>query len=258
MALPLLVGGQVIGAVTVFGNEKRNFSERDETLLQGLADHAVIALENARLYRAAAHTARHASALAAAARALASNTTPESVLEAISQVARTALGAEGLSVFLADPTTRQVSLTHSEGVGATAVNWTPDRFWQMSAGRVTASGEPEYATDIEDLFYQLAPEESAALKSTSLQSIAFLPLPSDGTQRGVLILRFASRRRFDDPERRLLEDFAAQVAIAIKNAELIAAERSGREREQQLADTMHSSWRTRCIKLKSWPRSASW
>jgi two-component system NtrC family sensor kinase len=241
IALPLLVGGQVIGAVTVFGNESRNFTERDETLLQGLADHAVIAIENARLYRAAAHTARHASALAAAARALASNTTPESVLEAISQVARTALGAEGLSVFLADPASRQVDLAHSEGVGATAVAWTPERFWQMSAGEVTASGQPVYASDIEDLFYQLTSDETTALRATSLQSIAFLPLPNDGTQRGVLILRFASRRRFDDPERRLLEDFAAQVAIAIRNAELIAAERSGREREQQLADTMHQT-----------------
>ena len=241
MALPLSVGGQVIGALTVFGNEIRNFTQRDETLLQGLSDHAAIAIENARLYRSAAHTARHASALAAAARALASNATPETVLEAISQVARSALGAEGLSVFLADPTTREVNLAHSEGIGASAVNWTRDRFWEMSAGEVTASGVPVYASNIEDLYYQLNPNELTAIRSTALRSLAVLPLPGDGTQRGVLILRFASRRLFEEPERRLLEDFAAQVAIAIRNAELAAAERSGRERERVLADTMHQT-----------------
>ena len=241
MAFPLSVGGQVIGALTVFGNEVRNFTQRDETLLQGLADHAAIAIENARLYRSAAHTARHASALAAAARALASNATPETVLEGISQVARTALGAEGLSVFLADPTTRQVDLAHSEGVGASAVRWSATRFWEMSAGEVTSSGIPVYATNIEDLYYQLNPEELQSIRGTALRSLAVLPLPGDGTQRGVLILRFASRRRFEEPERRLLEDFAAQVSIAIRNAELAAAERSGRERERVLADTMHQT-----------------
>ncbi len=241
MAFPLSVGGQVIGALTVFGNEVRNFTQRDETLLQGLADHAAIAIENARLYRSAAHTARHASALAAAARALASNATPETVLEGISQVARTALGAEGLSVILADPATRQVDLAHSEGIGASAVRWTASRFWEMSAGEVTSSGIPVYATNIEDLYYQLTPEELHSIRNTSLRSLAVLPLPGDGTQRGVLILRFASRRRFEEPERRLLEDFAAQVAIAIRNAELAAAERNGRERERVLADTMHQT-----------------
>jgi two-component system NtrC family sensor kinase len=146
-----------------------------------------------------------------------------------------------LSVFLADPTTRHVDLAHSEGVGASAVNWTPARFWEMSAGEVTASGIPVYATNIEDLYYQLTPEELTAIRATALRSLAVLPLPGDGTQRGVLILRFASRRRFEEPERRLLEDFAAQVAIAIRNAELAAAERSGRERERVLADTMHQT-----------------
>jgi two-component system NtrC family sensor kinase len=57
----------------------------------------------------------------------------------------------------------------------------------------------------------------------------------------VLALRFTVRRRFDDPERRLLEDFATQVAVAIRNAKLAGAERASRDREGALKESMHQT-----------------
>jgi len=241
LAVPLLVGGRAIGAISVFGNEARDFDERDQSVLQGLADHAAIAVENARLYRAAAYMARHANALAAAARSLAINTTPEAVMAGISRVACTALGADGFSVFLANGTTRRVDLAHSEGVGATIINWTANRFWTMTAGEVAVSGVPLYASDADCLFGELTSDEVTTFRATRLQSIAFLPLPSDGVQQGVLILRFTVRHRFDDPERRLLEDFATQVSAAIRSAQLAEAERASRDREGALKESMHQT-----------------
>jgi signal transduction histidine kinase/putative methionine-R-sulfoxide reductase with GAF domain len=241
LAVPLLVGGRAIGAIAVFGNESRDFDERDQSILQGLADHAAIAVENARLYRAAAYMARHANALAAAARSLAISTTPEAVMAGISRVACTALGADGFSVFLANPKTRRVDMAHSEGLGSTIINWTANRFWTMTAGEVTISGAPLYASDSECLYGELKPEEVATYRASRMRSIAFLPLPNDGGQQGVLILRFAVRHRFDEPERRLLDDFATQVAVAIRNAQLADAERASRDREGALKESMHQT-----------------
>ena len=85
LAVPLIVGSRAIGAISVFGNESRDFDERDQSILQSLADHAAIAVENARLYRAAAYMARHANVLAASARALAVNPTPEAVMAGIAR-----------------------------------------------------------------------------------------------------------------------------------------------------------------------------
>jgi signal transduction histidine kinase len=68
--------------------------------------------------------------------------------------------------------------------------------------------------------------------------VALIPLAAEGTLCGVLTLRFESRHRFEEPERQLLEDFATQVGMAVRNAQLATAERSGRDREQMLATAL--------------------
>ncbi len=64
MALPLVSGGQVLGALDVQSTEKAAFTEEDIPVLQLLADQLAIAIENARLF------ARHQAALAEAQSAL--------------------------------------------------------------------------------------------------------------------------------------------------------------------------------------------
>jgi GAF domain-containing protein len=57
MALPLVVGGELIGAVTVQSTEEAAFSDDDITSLQAMADHLAVAIRNAQLLKAleAAH-----------------------------------------------------------------------------------------------------------------------------------------------------------------------------------------------------------
>jgi GAF domain-containing protein len=52
MALPLRVGGQVIGALDVQSNQPNAFTEADINILSTLADQVAIAIENARLFSA--------------------------------------------------------------------------------------------------------------------------------------------------------------------------------------------------------------
>ena len=53
LALPLISRGQCIGALTVQSTREAAFSEQDIAVLQTMADHLAIAIENARLYEAA-------------------------------------------------------------------------------------------------------------------------------------------------------------------------------------------------------------
>ncbi|MBN2146800.1 MAG: GAF domain-containing protein [Anaerolineales bacterium] len=55
MALPLMLGAEVLGAVTVQSIEERAFSEDDILTLQTMADHLAIAINNARLLRELEH-----------------------------------------------------------------------------------------------------------------------------------------------------------------------------------------------------------
>jgi signal transduction histidine kinase/GAF domain-containing protein len=245
VAAPLLVGGRVIGAITAFGLEARDPEQRDVDVLLSIANHAAVAIENARLYRAAAHTARHASVLAATARALAISVSPDAIYASISEIVYESLGARGFSVVSGDPVARIAVVSHSEGLGATWFrDWLWPHFWDSPVAHVLASRAARYASDVEDLTADwpvgvaTGPEGVAAPRAEGVRSVALIPLATEGIVSGVLSLRFDSRHRFEDPERRLLEDFATQVGVAVRNAQLAVTERSGREREQMLATAL--------------------
>jgi signal transduction histidine kinase len=246
VAAPLLVGGRVIGALTVFGLEGRTAhdvggGERDLVLLQALADHAAVAIENARLYRAAAQTARHASVLAATARGLALSTDAVTVYAGLSEIVHGALGGCGFVVVIADQQTRVARVVYEEGEYRLLPCGPHGAFWESPARGVMASQRARYVSEVEELIPEWTADRVAAVRAAGVRSLAILPLTSEHSTRGLLSIRFAGRHRFDDPERRLLEDFTTQVAIAVRNTELAAAEARGRERERVLAEAMHQT-----------------
>ncbi len=237
MAAPLLVGGRVIGAVTVFGREQGDFSDHDAATLHALANHAAVAIENSRLYRAAAYTARHASILAATGRALANSVTSEAVYAGIAEVVYDSLGANGYTVILADNETGHVELSHAEGPGSEQVTMPVEHFWASPAGTVLRTGAPVYFPDFGDMDTAWAPSGFSVAKYRA-RSLAILPLISEGRPRGTLSIRFAAAKKFEEHERRLLEDFGTQFATAVRNAQLAAAEQRHRERERMLATAL--------------------
>jgi len=50
LMVPITIGDRVEGLISVNNRTARVFTDRDETVLQRLADHAAIAIQNARLY----------------------------------------------------------------------------------------------------------------------------------------------------------------------------------------------------------------
>ncbi len=224
LAAPLLVSGRPTGAVVVFGASGREFDGDDEELLLALAGHAAAAVENARLYRTAARTARHASILSDCARTLAAGVTPESVYSGLAQVVRRALQASGFAVYFADPATREVVPVHADGTGMVGAVADMERFWELDGGRVVLAGEPAFFTEPAPSPVPFAPAAPAPLQRGALleqvRGVALLPLVVEGRPRGLLVLHFTHARTFDAAERQLLLDFAAQVAVAMRNAQL--------------------------------------
>ncbi|AHG87986.1 ATP-binding region ATPase domain protein [Gemmatirosa kalamazoonensis] len=150
---------------------------------------------------------------------------------------REALGACGFTVVLTDPGTRTVERLYSEGTGA-AVAGAVDAatFWETAGGRAVRDGEPSFVDGT-------LPESPSTgdrriadrLRGTPARALAILPLVADET-RGVLSLQFAERHAFDEPERRLLADFAAHVAVAVRNATLLVARERERDRAAAAAE----------------------
>ena len=221
VAAPLLVGDRAIGTVLVYGNALRDFNEHDEQLLQALASHAAVAVENARLYRAAARTTRHAEILAATGRTLASVLASDNVFDGIERVAKQQLGADGFTVYSVDVERRTAAVQHSRGLGTEQVADIAPKVFTGRPGWALESGENSILPDLHALSEEELSEPLRGLRLAGVSAIAFLPLVVDRVVRGLLVMRWYQRRNPDEAEIELLRDFATHVAIALRNAGLL-------------------------------------
>ena len=219
LAAPLQIANRPIGALVVTSLPDRRFSDHDEQLLVTLARHGAIAIENARLYRAAAQTARHAGVLAATTRTLAHAVSGESLYAGLDRLVTESLRADGFSIYATDTAHRHVTLLRSHGLAATTPNAVAETFWSSRAGAVVRAATAEFLPDLGDVPF--AEPRPASDVAGPVGAMAILPLIIEGQARGVLTLRFRQPRAFEERERTLLVDFSAAVAVAIRNASLV-------------------------------------
>ena len=115
IAVPLHYGSRVTGAIVVSKLGLKQFDEDDLRLLQVLAGHAAVALENARLYEAQRREAESAKALLEFGRDLAAAEGLERVLERVVEGAAQLISAPHASLWLQDPAGGDVVVRASVG-----------------------------------------------------------------------------------------------------------------------------------------------
>ena len=219
---PLLVADRPIGGILVTGNDERDFTERDEELLRALASHGAIAIENSRLYRAAAHTARHAETLSMAAKSLSESVLPGGFFGELFRVANTLLGVDGLIVYSVDPAQRVARIVYAAGAGATSLESLGDRVLDEEVTGRLVTGVEVFHSDIRRMDDDARWPRGPQLHASGIVAIARLPLTVEGRVQGALSLRWKSPRPFHEDDRILLRDFATQVAMALRTSDLIA------------------------------------
>jgi serine phosphatase RsbU (regulator of sigma subunit) len=188
------------------------------------------------LSAAALRTARLQQATSMLAEAL----TVEQVVEVITEVGRTAIGALRSAVALLEPDGIRLRFVNEDGVPAG-----PDRvsgeYTVESPSVVTkaiASRRPVLVEDPEDLRRQfegeldIDPERVAA--SSDERSWVGLPLLAAGAPLGALRFSFGRPRKIIEEERVFLEALAGQCALAVERATMY-------EREHKTAETLQRS-----------------
>ena len=218
VAVPCLANGLVIGAISVFDVPERRFDSHDEELLLALANHAAIAIDNARLYRQSVRAMEHASILASSARSLAMHLTPEEIYADIERICKTSLDADGLSLYQAASTNGLVHTAVSSGPGCGVAILATPKFWSMTGGQVMLSGVPLFMHNLDT---GVDASVRQILRDAGVQAIAFIPLGVEGRLQGLLVLRYVNRQSFDADQRTLLIDFGGHCALALRNALLL-------------------------------------
>jgi PAS domain S-box-containing protein len=245
-ALPLVSRGACIGALAVQSVEETAFSEEDVAVLQTMADHLAIAIENARLYEAAQQEIskrrqiqealeRRTQELALvnrATRALISTLDLDQVLTIVLEEARRVMNVVACSVWLIDAETDELICRQATGPKGDVV-----RSWRLApgegiAGWVAYSGESLIVPDARaDERHFAALDQQTGLP---LRSILTVPLQVKDRVIGVLQVVDSEVDRFGTADLALLEPLAATASMAIENARLYEQARQDAETKSVL------------------------
>jgi signal transduction histidine kinase len=227
LGVPLRVGDQVLGALSIRTQREEGFSAEDVSIATAFAAQAAIGLENARLYQQSEARAENLRALSRLTRLIISAEGGTQVCQAVARAATTLLGAATTRVSVADPVAR---VLRTEGgfsldpeIEFIVTEVPTVRYGEGLSGRIVETRRPEYIPDIADV-PQL---KNRRLSSVArLRGFAGLPLIADDEIVGVLAMFFHERRSFSAEERELMALLADQAAIAIRNARLRQALRT--------------------------------
>ncbi|HVN60664.1 MAG TPA: diguanylate cyclase [Gaiellaceae bacterium] len=213
LAVPLLYGSRVIGVVAISKLGLDQFDDDDVRLLEVLAGHASVALENARLYEAERREAQSALALLEFSRELSAAAGIEEILGLV--VARTA-------EILSSP---QVSVWLQEGETGDLIACALHGYDEAQTEHAFAARYPaELARDLESMSEPviLLERDLAAMADVPSgleHDFAIAPLLVDGGRHGcIAAARPDAGVEFGDRELRLLAGLAYQASLAITNA----------------------------------------
>lgn len=217
LSAPMIWQGQVIGVIHVLHYEEgRHFTEADLELLTLFANHAAIAIENARLLEETRHRAAEAAALFHTSLAL-TTLDLDNTLRTIGEHAKALFAADGCRVFLLEPdgeTLRCVLALHQRAEAVMAMRL---KLGQGVTGDVARRGEAEIVNDM------LADPRSVQVPGTPVEreAMMFAPLKERERVIGVMsVSRLGDERPFHPADLELLKAFASMASSAISNARL--------------------------------------
>ena len=229
LAVPLLLGGRVVGALFVGDRVGRVFDSDTIRLAQAFADQAAVALENARLFEAARQERRRLEVLYEVSARVASVNDAGEVLDLIVNEAVRILAADagGLRLREGDDLVLRARTASAAGL----ITRQRLKVGESLSGLPVATGEPTAVEDIhEDLRYD--PVHQQAARELGFHSFLGVPLRAHGRVLGSLYVYTLSRRRFGADDISLLSAFADQASLAIDKDRLLqeAQTRAGRLR----------------------------
>ena len=235
LGVPMVQDDAPIGTLVVGDSVRPDpFSAADIERAQVLASHAVIAIENARLFQAEQRRARQLALVNRVGLDITSILDLDQLAQTVVEEIRGAFGYYHVSVV----TIHGGELVWRAGAGGDVEGWTPAGMRRPVGvgiiGAVAATGEMLVAPDVRrDPRYVSSPEVQRTLSEVAL------PLKAKGSIVGVLNVESDYASAFGEEDLAVLTALASQLGVAVENAmyatslETRVAERTAEIRREQ-------------------------
>ena len=237
MAVPIKLEERVEGFLAVSNRDDRALTDRDEQILVNLADHAAVAIHNARLFADNAARRQEAEAFAELSSAIASSLELQKILAFVVDRACALLGTQRSAVALVNSTEPEVSwlFLASRGMSpAFTEGMRPRHRRDGTTPAAIAERRPVWSADLlNDPAFDLTPATRAAVEAEGYRAVLSVPLLVGERVLGALVTYRDHVRPFSDRQVELLQAFADQAALALENSRLYE-ESQRRQRESEV------------------------
>ena len=227
LSVPMLKEETLIGAITIYRQEVRPFTDKQIDLVQNFANQAVIAIENARLLKELrertgelARSVDELRALGDVSQAVNSTLDLATVLSTIVSRAVQLSGTEAGTIYEFDEQRRELQLRSSDGMSDELIQALRDQhlgIGEPTIDRAVACREP---VQIEDLATSPSTPARDIVVHAGYRALLVVPLLGRDHVLGTLVVRRKEPGAFPHNTIELLKTFAAQSVLAIQNAHL--------------------------------------
>jgi GAF domain-containing protein/CheY-like chemotaxis protein len=217
VGVPLRIGNRVTGVLVLRSRVAYRPSADQLALVQAFADHAAIALENARLYAAEQRHRQQAEALTEIARDLSAALDRDTVLQRVVEHARRLCRADLVALALCEPGGSPARVVAKTGHRTDVYDRAVYRPGAGLGGQVLATRAPVTTPDrLRDPRWP--PDEPAEVEQ--IRATAAVPILAGDALFGVLWVHRRTADPFAADDVTLIETLARHAAVAIQNAAL--------------------------------------
>jgi len=215
---PMIHHGRVLGAISSQSYEPDAYTDDDLALLQGIADIAAVALENALQFKELERRRREAEKVEEIGRALSRELDPEAVLGRVVTAALEVLDVDGASVWI---TGGKGDLICRVAASGGAVKLPRGLEWEIQGDLARVLVDDRAPMILNNLAAnEVVPDHLRQhLPSGSAMGV---PIELEGRVAGVLTAGSRQPRRFTKDDTAVLQRLARQTSIALHNAQLHA------------------------------------